>query len=174
MWPRVSRISDERRTASEKSEVREVSAARNRLPKLWPSRPEPLSKRCRKSCESRASSSLRATMQLRMSPGGSMLSSLRRRPLDPPSSLTVTTAHRSRIMGVPGCANVISAGESTKRFNPLSNVERPVPPPMATTRRPRVWAVLSRVPSSAILDSIRAFLEVGLRGLFFAEVVGGF
>ena len=49
MWPRVTRISEERRTASEKSWVIEVSAARNRLPKLWPSRPEPLSKRCWKS-----------------------------------------------------------------------------------------------------------------------------
>src|SRR5271167_2703671 len=78
MWPRVTRISDDRRTASEKSWVIEVSAARNRLPKLWPSRPEPFAKRWRKSWESRASSSLRATIQLRMSPGGSMLSSLRR------------------------------------------------------------------------------------------------
>ena len=41
MCPRVSRISDDRRTASLKSLVIEVRAARNRLPKLWPSRPDP-------------------------------------------------------------------------------------------------------------------------------------
>ena len=66
-----------------------------------------------------------------------MLSSLRRRPLEPPSSLTVTTAQRSRITGEPGWATAISAGVSAKRLSPLSRVERPVPPPMATTRRPR-------------------------------------
>ena len=113
MWPRVSRISEERRTASEKSEVIEVRAARNRLPKLCPSRPDPFSNRCRNSLESRASSSLSATMQLRMSPGGSMLSSLRRRPLDPPSSLTVTTAERSRITGESGGPQTASGLERT-------------------------------------------------------------
>ena len=41
MCPRVSRISEDSRTASLKSLVTEVSAARNRLPKLWPSSPDP-------------------------------------------------------------------------------------------------------------------------------------
>ena len=36
-------------------------------------------------------------MQLRRSPGGSMLKSLRSRPEEPPSSVTVTTAARSDI-----------------------------------------------------------------------------
>ena len=155
MWPRVTRISEERRTASEKSCVMSVSAARNRLPKLWPSRPEPFSKRCRKSWESKASSSLRATIQLRISPGGSMLSSLRRRPLEPPSSLTVTTAQRSRMMGEPARATANSAGVRAKRLSPLRRVESPVPPPMATTRRPRSRVAFSRDKRSPILVSIR-------------------
>ena len=46
-------------------------------------------------------------MQLRRSPGGSMLKSLRSRPEEPPSSVTVTTAARSAIepgsrVGLPG------------------------------------------------------------------------
>src|SRR5207249_1669383 len=98
MCPRVSRISDERRTASPKSLVIEVNAARNKFPKLCPSSP-PFEKRCWNRRESSASSSESATMQLRISPGGSMLSSLRKRPLEPPSSLTVTTAHSSAISG---------------------------------------------------------------------------
>ena len=36
-------------------------------------------------------------MQLRMSPGGSILRSSRRRPEEPPSSVTVTMAARSRM-----------------------------------------------------------------------------
>src|SRR5579864_513623 len=176
MWPRVSRISDERRTASEKSEVRDVSAARKRLPKLWPSSPEPLSKRCRKSLESKASSSLRATMQLRMSPGGSMLNSLRRRPLEPPSSLTVTTAQRSRMTGASGEVDNSVSGVPTNFFSPLSRVERPVPPPIATTRRPRSRADLSDGGHSTVLLCIeetpqgwlrRLVLEVAFRRINF-------
>src|SRR5580704_12827315 len=172
MCPRVSRISEDKRTASEKSDVMEVSAARNRLPKLWPSSPEPFSKRWRKSFESRASSSLRATMQLRMSPGGSMLSSLRRRPLEPPSSLTVTTAERSRMTGESKAALGISVGDRTKRFKPFSRVERPVPPPRATTRKPLSRAIFSVGRDSAVLVSIGGVL-VGLRGLVYAEFVVG-
>src|SRR5450755_1987910 len=136
MCPRVSRISDDRRTASLKSLVTEVNAARNRLPKLWPSRPDPFTKRCWNRRESRASSSERATMQLRISPGGSMLSSLRRRPLEPPSSLTVTTAHNSLISGWFGLPSALA--RVTYFLSPLSRVDRPVPPPMATTRKLRV------------------------------------
>ncbi len=36
-----------------------------------------------------------------------------------------------------------SPGARAKRFSPLSRVERPVPPPMATTRRPRSRVVFS-------------------------------
>src|SRR5215469_1764246 len=170
MWPRVRRISEDRRTASEKSEVNEVRAARKRLPKLWPSKPEPFSNLCRKSLDSKASSSLRATMQLRMSPGGNILNSFRSRPLDPPSSLTVTTAQRSRIEGEPALAGVDSAGEGTNFLSPLSKVDRPVPPPIATTRRPPVCAVLSCVEYSAALISILLVLGVELEGFFLAEL----
>ena len=52
-------------------------------------------------------------MQLRMSPGGSMLSSLRRRPLEPPSSLTVTTAQSSLISGWSGWPSVAGPGDVT-------------------------------------------------------------
>ena len=71
-----------------KSPVISSSAATKRLPKLWPSRPSPAVKRWRKSREIRCSSSERATMQLRRSPGGSMLKPRRSRPLEP--------RHRSR------------------------------------------------------------------------------
>src|SRR5438093_6449959 len=76
-------------------------------------------------------------MQLRMSPGGSMLSSLRRRPLDPPSSLTVTTAQSSLITGSSVFEGERSTGRETKCLRPFSRVERPVPPPIAMTRSPR-------------------------------------
>src|SRR5579871_1225992 len=154
MWPRVRRISEDRRTASEKSEVNEVRAARNRLPKLWPSKPEPFSNLCRNSLDSKASSSLRATMQLRMSPGGNMLNSFRSRPLEPPSSLAVTTAHRSRMEGELPFAVVDSAGEGANFLSPLRRVDRPVPPPIATTRRLPACAVLSCVEYWAALVSI--------------------
>src|SRR5450631_277924 len=71
-------------TASLKSPVMSVIADRNRLPKLWPSSPSPALNRYWKSLDSRASFSARATMQLRMSPGGGTFSSLRSRPLEPP------------------------------------------------------------------------------------------
>src|SRR5579863_304531 len=80
-----------------------------------------------------ASSSDKATMQLRTSPGGSMLKSLRNRPLDPPSSLTVTTAHSSEIRG--GSTGGGAAGAAVYFFRPRSRVESPVPPPIASTRK---------------------------------------
>ena len=45
-------------------------------------------------------------MQLRMSPGGSMLKSWRKRPDEPPSSVTVTTAARSEMWQGLGCRPV--------------------------------------------------------------------
>src|SRR5215472_2790903 len=73
-----------------------------------------------------------------MSPGGRILNSLRSRPLEPPSSVTVTTAVRSPIAG----ASSLDVGEGTSIglvcaayfFNPRRRVDRPVPPPIATTR----------------------------------------
>src|SRR5262245_36791097 len=60
-----------------------------------------------------------------------MFSSFFRRPLEPPSSLTVTTAQSSLIRGCPDC------GAGVAYFlSPFRSVERPVPPPIATTRKP--------------------------------------
>src|SRR5258708_40244877 len=80
----------------------------------------------------RCSSSDRATMQLRRSPGGSMLKSLRRRPEEPPSSVTVTTAAKSAISEVEEAAQ---SAKLTWHLSQSNRVDRPVPPPMATTRK---------------------------------------
>jgi hypothetical protein len=73
-------------------------------------------------------------MQLRRSPGGNMLKSCRRRPEDPPSSVTVTTAARSEMLQGTVAGR---SGEATWRLSPRSKVESPVPPPIATIRRAR-------------------------------------
>src|SRR4029077_4660910 len=113
-------------------------------------------------------------MQFRMSPGGNMLSSFRRRPLEPPSSLTVTTAERSGMTGAPRRGAEISAGAMTKRFRPFSSVESPVPPPMATTRKSRVRAVFSRTANPAGLVSIKDVLALSLDRFLFANRIVGF
>ena len=66
-------------------------------------------------------------MQLRMSPGGRTSNSRRNRPELPPSSVTVTMAVMSR---------AATAGSvcRAKCFRPCSSAERPLPPPIATTR----------------------------------------
>src|SRR6476660_6377072 len=99
-----------------------VKAVRKRLPKEWPTRPPPLGKRYWKRRARRSSSSARATMQLRMSPGGRPPNSCRSRPEEPPSSVTVTTP-----------VNRPSRGEPTYAFKPRRIAERPVPPPIAAT-----------------------------------------
>src|SRR5438552_12131477 len=73
-------------------------------------------------------------MQLRMSPGGRMRFSRRKRPELPPSSVTVTMAARSA-MGRSAVARP-SVRRITCSLRPRRSVERPVPPPRATTRRP--------------------------------------
>src|ERR1035438_3586296 len=83
--------------ACAKSPVISDRAATNRLPKLCPPSSDSVWNLCWKSWESSCSSSESATMQLRRSPGGNMLKSLRKRPEEPPSSVTVTTAARSAI-----------------------------------------------------------------------------
>src|SRR5690349_24549541 len=104
-------------------------------------------------------------MQLRTSPGGSMLNSLRRRPLEPPSSLTVTTPESSVIIAIPaalentlcgvlGGADV-PGGAATYFLSPLSRVERPVPPPMATTLNSRAPAECWRPEGIAISRDCR-------------------
>src|SRR3954451_22905002 len=70
-------------------------------------------------------------MQLRMSPGGRISKSRLSRPDLPPSSVTVTTAAMSRL----GPADVAtSAAPTACCLSPESSVERPVPPPIETTR----------------------------------------
>src|ERR687893_756347 len=131
MWPLLARISEESLTASAKSPVISVRAARKRLPKLCPlSWPSPL-KRGRKSFDKRCESSERATMQLRMSPGGSICSSSRSRPELPPSSETVTMAESDSSQRQP------RPSDPTSCLRPERRVERPVPPPSATRLRPR-------------------------------------
>ena len=76
--------------------------------------------------------------------------------------------------GAPGRGARISAGVTTKRFNPFSSVESPVPPPMATTRKSAVRAVLSRVADPAVLVSIRVVLALGLDRVFFTNGIVGF
>jgi len=112
----MARTSEVSLTASAKSRVIPAIAVRKRLPKLWSSRPPSLLKRNRKSRDMRCSSSERAIMQFRMSPGGRTCSSSRRRPELPPSSVTVTMTDKSAL----------------NFFNPRSRVERPVPPPIET------------------------------------------
>src|SRR5713101_6004177 len=135
MRPRMARTLLLTRTASAKSPVTWVRAARKRLPKLWPIKPRPAWKRYWKRRPRRASSFERATMQLRMSPGGRMRFSRRKRPELPPSSVTVTMAARSA-MGRSVLARS-SVRRMTSSLRPRRSVERPVPPPRATTRKPR-------------------------------------
>src|SRR5690349_23854879 len=73
-------------------------------------------------------------MQLRMSPGGRMRFSRRKRPELPPSSVTVTIAARSET----GRSAVASSSgrRTTCSFRPRNSVESPVPPPSATMRKP--------------------------------------
>src|SRR5437660_12729744 len=73
-------------------------------------------------------------MQLRMSPGGRMRFSRGRRPELQTSVVTVTRAARSA-MGRSAVARP-SVRRITCSFRPRRSVERPVPPPRATTRRP--------------------------------------
>src|SRR5271166_4480836 len=73
-------------------------------------------------------------MQLRMSPGGRMRFSRRRRPELPPSSVTVTIAARSTMGRTTEACS--SERRTTCSFSPRRRVERPVPPPRATTRKP--------------------------------------
>ena len=96
-------------------------AAIKRLPKLCPARGEPSLKR---NCIMRSISGSRsasATRQLRKSPGGIMPISLRRRPDEPPSSATVTTALQLLVI----------------YFMPRKRVESPVPPPITVMAGPR-------------------------------------
>src|ERR1700722_14558681 len=133
--PRMARTLLLSRMASVKSPVMCVSAARKRLPKLWPISPRPAWKRYWKRRPSSASSLESATMQLRISPGGKMRFSRRRRPELPPSSVTVTMAARSE-MG-RSALGFLSSPRTTCCISPRTKADRPVPPPRATMRNPR-------------------------------------
>jgi hypothetical protein len=66
-----------------------------------------------------------------MSPGGGIWNSSRKRPELPPSSETATIADNRSIEGP-------SAAVPTYFFNPDNNVDKPVPPPIATRSSPSV------------------------------------
>ena len=94
-------------------------AAMTRLPSACPARPSPCGKRYENTrARDEPGSADIATRQLRASPGGSIPSSRRRWPLDPPSSAIVTTA-------------VVSNPMSSRLKSTLGS---PVPPPTATAR----------------------------------------
>ncbi len=64
-----------------------------------------------------------------------MLKLWRSRPLEPPSSVTVTTAARSEMrQGGSAAFPPEECGDATYRRSPRNRVERPVPPPIATAR----------------------------------------
>ena len=69
--PVLASTSEESRTACPKSPVKPVNAVRKRFPKLCPLRPRPETNRYWNRRDNSASSSDNATMQLRISPGGS-------------------------------------------------------------------------------------------------------
>src|SRR6266496_2436866 len=75
-------------------------------------------------------------MQLRISPGAGTPCSSRSLPLEPPSSVTVTIAVNRDTSGATG-GGPGDESANTCFFRPRSRVERPVPPPMATTWTPR-------------------------------------
>src|SRR3954469_4070801 len=126
-----------------------VKAVRKRLPKEWPTSPPPLGKRYWKRRARRSSSSARATMQLRMSPGGRTPNSCRSRPEEPPSSVTVTTPVRRP-----------SRREPTWTFKPRRSAERPVPPPTATREGP-----VSRSGEAEEVTVVPILLELGEVGV---------
>lgn len=72
-----------------------------------------------------------------------MLNSLRKRPLEPPSSVTVTTAVKSLMRGssfsdATRCETALPESWcGAYCFKPCSKVESPVPPPSATMRNAR-------------------------------------
>src|SRR6185295_6015228 len=134
-----------------KSPVMPVSAVRNRLPNEWPTRPPPLGKRYWKRRASRSSSSARAAMQLRMSPGGSTPNSRRSLPEEPPSSVTVTTPVSSRSRTLP-----------TWCLRPRSRADRPVPPPIATRALPAARAGSGEAEEGTVVAVLAELGEVGV------------
>jgi hypothetical protein len=68
--------------------------------------------------------------------GGGIAESQRKRPLEPPSSATATMAVSLEMNGWSSMKLAANpCARLTRRFRPRSEVERPVPPPIATTRQ---------------------------------------
>src|SRR6266545_7730839 len=149
MCPLLAKTSDDNLTASVKSPVTSVSAAKKRLPKLWPPS-SPLPRNLyRNKRDNKFESSESAIMQLRMSPGGRICSSSRKRPELPPSSETVTIADSDSSHNSPlSCLD-------TYCLSPANRVDRPVPPPMATSFKPylEVVSFISESQSMRTLQS---------------------
>src|SRR5271157_1713883 len=161
MRPAIFRTSLEARTASAKSPMMWVRAVRKRLPKLWPLRPRPAEKRYWNRRDRSAESSLSATMQLRISPGGRTSNSRRSRPELPPSSVTVT-------MAVMSSAGTAGSPALAKCFSPCSSTESPVPPPIETTRSGEV----SPMGDAAGRRALPAFLfgvDQGVKGRLIGQ-----
>jgi hypothetical protein len=93
-------------------------------------------------------------MQFRISPGGRMSKSRRSRPELPPSSVTVTTA----VISMEGLVAVVFSGMALAcLFNPERSVDKPVPPPMATTRRGLFTALVPSQCLPSLLIGIARF-----------------
>src|SRR5215216_3761129 len=116
-----------------------AKAAMMRLPTLWSERSPPPSKRSLKTSASFLRSA-RATRQFLTSPGGATPSSCLRRPLEPPSSATVTTAVR-----LP-----------TLSRNPPKSTGRPVPPPNATTRNSSYFLIDAQYIADLLQSALTA------------------
>src|ERR1017187_9743947 len=161
MRPAILRTSEEAVTASGKSPRIWVRAMRKRLPKLWPLSPRPDGKRYWKRRDSRAESSLRATMQLRMSPGGSTSNSRRTRPELPPSSVTVTVA-------VISSAGTAGSPAFPKSLSPCSSAESPVPPPIETTRSGEV-SPMGEASGGRALPAFLFGIDQGVEGRLVSQ-----
>src|ERR1035437_9584893 len=123
MVPLTASTLPDSRSACSKFPVTSAIAMMKRLPKEWPSS-EPSVNRWSKSCFISGSASASAMRHCRKSPGGRIRYSSRSLPDDPPSSATVTMADRLEVYV----------------FRPRSSELRPVPPPMATMRGPRLFS----------------------------------
>src|SRR4029077_5631868 len=86
--------------------------------------------------------------------------SRRRRPELPPSSVTVTMAVRS----LTGCRRLTGSFRRrvTYSFRPRRSVDRPVPPPNATTLRPRAEPLDLEVRFFTA-NGVRSFLETRIQ-----------
>src|SRR5574344_127137 len=118
--PLIDRTLEEAFTADTISPVIAHNAVKNKFPKLCPSRPSPLLNLYLKSLVTKSSSSAKAVIQCLISPGGKIPKDSLSLPELPPSSPTVTIAVRLFVIFL----------------TPLKSIDKPVPPPIATTLGP--------------------------------------